>query len=140
MPTNFARHGIGTPHECLIAQAARQNAKAAVLPVNTLQWIGGMQHSTVGMEKALQVMVDAYNQHPVVEAYHIDVPASNKRGTSRAKKADDDERIDHGLAISRGRLSAMTAFLAGGTAPAGPLPRNVESDDDADQGPSILAA
>ena len=126
MPTNFERHGSGTPQECLIAQAARQNAKAAVLPVSTLQWIGmtvdyfglkigGVQHTTAGMEKALQVMVDAYNHHPLVEAYHIDVPATKKRRTSRAKKADDDDCIDHGLTISRRRLIAMKSFLAGGT-------------------------
>ena len=40
IPTVFERHGSGTTQDCLIAQAAKQNAKAAVLPVNTLQWIG----------------------------------------------------------------------------------------------------
>ena len=59
MPTNFERHGSGMPQECLTVQAARHNAKSAVLPVSTLQWIGmtvdyfglkigGVQHTTAG--------------------------------------------------------------------------------------------
>ena len=126
LPTNFERHGSGTPQECLLAQAARQNANASVLPVSTLQWmgmiighfglkVGSGQHSTAAMEKAVQALADAYNQQPLVEAYQVDVPPTKKRRTNKPKKADGNDSIDHGLAISRRRLIAMKSFLAGGT-------------------------
>ena len=39
LPTNFEDHGDGSERAKLVAQAARQNQHAQVLPVNTLEWI-----------------------------------------------------------------------------------------------------
>lgn len=124
---NFELHGTGTPKEALLAQCSRQNANAAVLPVQTLQWvgmvreytglpIGGHPCTTATLVKVIEDIVSMYNQHPEIEAYDKDVVPDRKkrRGAGRKPVAQDEDR-DVGLRIGRRRLMAMKAFLGGAT-------------------------
>ncbi len=124
MQVNFERHGTGTPREALVAQASRQNQAAAVMPVNSIQWIGMTREytgikigahvgSTAQLQKCLEGRISEYNEHPEIDAYDREViPLRKKR--KKAAMAQDEDR-DIGLKIGRRRLLAMIAFLAGAT-------------------------
>ena len=130
IPTSFEEHGDGSERAALIAQAARQNQAAQVLPVSTLEWIGmikdysgveiGASSSTrAAMMKKLEEMIQAYNSHPDVAAYsHAAPPAKRQRSTKGAKATAEsvpDEGYDMGLRVGVRRLTAMKNFLSGGT-------------------------
>jgi hypothetical protein len=125
MQVSFERHGSGTPREALVAQASRQNQKAAVQPVHTLQWIGMVKvHTGVNigehsgnasaLMKCMETMVSDYNSHPEIDAYDKAeiMPVSKKR---RKQQTVVDEDRDVGLKVGRRRLMAMKTFLAGAT-------------------------
>jgi hypothetical protein len=125
---NFELHGTGSPKEALLAQCSRQNQAAAVLPVQTLQWvgmvkeytglpIGGHPCTTATLLKVIEDIVSMYNQHPEIEAYDKDVVPDRKkrRGAGRKAVVTQDEDRDIGLRIGRRRLMAMKAFLSGAT-------------------------
>lgn len=131
IPTNFEEHGDGSERAKLIAQAARQNQLAQVLPVSTLEWLSmtvqftGIDVGTLKPTKearqmltnALDQMVGAYNDLPDVNAYSVE-PASKRSRTRRGatpKPAEQDEGFDKGLKIGVRRLTAMKNFLQGGT-------------------------
>lgn len=136
IPTNFEEHGDGSERAALIAQAARQNQAAQVLPVNTLEWIGmikdwaGMEigassGTRASMTKKLEEMVQAYNAHPDVEAYSYEPSAKRLRSRKGANAAAaPDEGYDKGLKVGVRRLSAMKNFLSGGTQAGYDLLRN----------------
>ena len=131
IPTNFEEHGDGSERAKLIAQAARQNQLAQVLPVNTLEWLSmtvqftGIDVGTLKPTKearqlltnALDSMVGAYNELPDVNAYSVE-PASKRSRTRKGatpKHTEQDEGFDKGLKIGVRRLTAMKNFLQGGT-------------------------
>lgn len=128
IPTNFEEHGDGSAHAALVAQAARQNQHAQVLPVSTIEWIG-MAKDYAGIDlgsstasravlvRKLEEMVSAYNSHPDVEAYAIEPAAKRAKGRRGSKVSQDnpDEGHDKGLKIGVRRLLAMKNFLQGGT-------------------------
>jgi hypothetical protein len=106
--TMFEEHGTGSARSHLIAQAARQNQAAAVLPVSTIQWLlmlrehrkadwGGV--STPGRSsllKLMEEMINGYNSHPDVEAYATEPPAEKLKGRrkSAGAAAGDDDGAD----------------------------------------------
>ena len=131
IPTNFEEHGDGSERAKLIAQAARQNQLAQVLPVNTLEWLSmtvqftGIDVGTLKSTKearqmltnALDAMVGAYNELPDVNAYSVE-PSSKRARTRKGvtpRLAEQDEGFDKGLKIGVRRLTAMKNFLQGGT-------------------------
>jgi hypothetical protein len=79
--TNFEEHSDGSAKAALVAQAARQNQHAQVMPVDTIEWIGIVQQhqsgdgsvvlqSRAAMLRLLEmVMRDYYKHHPDMEAY-----------------------------------------------------------------------
>jgi hypothetical protein len=123
--TMFEQHGDGSSRSHLIAQAARQNQSAAVLPVSTVQWLllvkayGKTDFSSVGrsaLVKMLEEMVGGYNSHPDVEAYSVEPPTKKLKGRRKSGVAvDNDEGNDRGLKIGTRRLVAMRNFLQGGS-------------------------
>ena len=133
IPTNFEDHGDGSERAKLVAQAARQNQLAQVLPVNTLEWlsmtvqftgidIGALKptkENTKLIISNLEAMLSAYNQLPDVDAYSSGPPAKKQRvrkGTVAPKIFDEpDEGQDKGLKIGVRRITAMKNFLEGGT-------------------------
>ena len=133
IPTNFEEHGDGSAKANLVAQAARQNQLAQVLPANTLEWLSmtvqftGIDIGTLKPTKEnramivtnLEAMLSAYNQLPDVDAYSSEPPAKKARvrKNSVAQKMLDepDEGQDKGLKIGVRRLMAMKNFLEGGT-------------------------
>jgi hypothetical protein len=126
LPTSFEEHGDGSERAALIAQAARQNQAAQVLPVSTIEWIGmvkdwaGMEigasiSSRAAMSKKLEEIMDAYNAHPDVESYS-EAPAKRQRTKKGAKAIEGpDEGFDKGLKVGVRKLTAMRNFLQGGT-------------------------
>jgi hypothetical protein len=133
IPTNFEEHGDGSDRANLVAQAARQNQLAQVLPVNTLEWLSmssqftGIDIGTLKPTKEnralivtnLEAMLNAYNQLPDVDAYSFEPPAKKARtrkNTVAQKILDEpDEGQDKGLKIGVRRIIAMKNFLEGGT-------------------------
>ena len=124
---NFEVHGDGSKKQALIAQAARQNQAAAVLPCSTLQWvrmlndytglpIGNHVSSIAQLETALDDMVNAYNAHPDVAAYaEVAGPARKRRRGGKGAKTSQPEDRDQGLKIGKRRVIAMKNFLCGAT-------------------------
>jgi hypothetical protein len=133
IPTNFEEHGDGSAKANLVAQAARQNQLAQVLPVNTLEWLSmtvqfhGIDIGTLRPTKEnralivsnLEAMLSAYNQLPDVDAYSSEPPTKKARvrkNTVAHKILDEpDEGQDKGLKIGVRRVTAMKNFLEGGT-------------------------
>jgi hypothetical protein len=117
MQVSFERHGAGTPREALVAQASRQNQKAAVQPVSTPQWIGMVkvytsinigEHSgnTTALMKCMETMVTDYNSHPEIDAYDkAEIMPMVKKRRKAATVVDEDR--DVGLKVGRRRLIAM---------------------------------
>ncbi len=131
IPTNFELHGDGSKQALLLAQAARQNQHAQVLPVDTMQWIGLIRDFTgvplggplIGTKgrlvQILETMMAAYNSLPEVEAYSVE-PAAKRQRSRRGKKPAGDqveatEGRDKDLKIGNRRLQAMRLFLNGAT-------------------------
>lgn len=131
IPTNFEEHGDGSERAKLIAQAARQNQLAQVLPVNTLEWLSmvvqftGIDVGTLKVTKearamlttTLETMIGAYNELPDVNAYSVE-PSSKRARTRKGavgKNTEADEGFDKGLKIGVRRLTGMKNFLQGGT-------------------------
>ena len=113
-----------------MAQAARQNQLAQVLPVNTLEWLSmtleftGIDIGAASLNRAsivsnLEAMLSAYNQLPDVDAYSSEPPlkkARSRKNTIAQKILDEpDEGQDKGLKIGVRRVTAMKNFLEGGT-------------------------
>jgi hypothetical protein len=134
LPTNFELHGDGSERASLVAQAARQNQAAQTLPVSTIEWIGivvkhanlaiGSSNATsrAALLRHLDILMQAYNEHPDVESYATEPPAKKLRRKSagqRPKEPKDpeveDEGYDAGLKIGNRRILAMRNFLAGAT-------------------------
>lgn len=125
IPTNFELHGDGSAKALLVAQAARQNQHAQVLPVNTLEWIGmimqfsglsfGSQQARTVLLKNMEQMVGAYNELPDVEAYTDEPLAKRARRASKAQvPAEVEDGQDKGLKIGNRRVMAMRLFISGG--------------------------
>ena len=123
--TNFEEHGDGSDRARLVAQAARQNQFAAVLPVNTIEWLsmvlqftglhlGATKENRATVLSNLEAMIGAYNELPDVDAYSEPAPKRSKRSKG-AKVEEPDEGQDKGLKIGNRRLMAMRNFLNGGT-------------------------
>ena len=130
IPTNFEEHGDGSAKANLVAQAARQNQLAQVLPVNTLEWLSmtleftGIDIGAASLNRAsivsnLEAMLSAYNQLPDVDLYSSEPPlkkARSRKNTISQKILDEpDEGQDKGLKIGVRRVTAMKNFLEGGT-------------------------
>ena len=113
----------------LVAQAARQNQHAQVLPVNTLEWITmaatfcnidigrAAKENRNSIIQALEGMLSCYNELPDVAAYTTDPPAKRARKSKggTAKPEEPDEGHDKGLKIGARRQIAMKNFLTSGT-------------------------
>ena len=124
---NFEAHGDGSGQQALVVQAVRQAQAAAVLPCNTLHWVGmAIQYtgqkigehsrSTATLERSLEAMVKSYNDRPEVAAYEESaMPNRKRRKGAKNVVVDDDADRDKGLRIGRRRLTAMRNLLAGST-------------------------
>lgn len=124
---NFEAHGDGSSQQALVVQAVRQAQAAAVLPCNTLHWVGmAIQYtgqrigehsrSTATLERTLEAMVKSYNDRPEVCAYEESaMPMRKRRKGAKNVVVDDDTDRDKGLHIGRRRLTAMRNLLAGST-------------------------
>lgn len=127
--TNFEDHGDGSERAKLVAQAARQNQHAQVLPVNTLEWITmaatfcdisigrAVKENRNSILQALEGMLSSYNDLPDVAAYTSEPPAKRARRSKggTAKPDELEEGHDKGLKIGARRQIAMKNFLTSGT-------------------------
>lgn len=123
---NFEPHD-GSSQQALIVQAVRQAQAAAVLPCNTLHWVGmAIQYtgqsigehsrSTATLERTLEQMVTSYNDRPEVSAYQESVaPSRKRRKGGKNMILEEDADRDKGLCIGKRRLTAMRNLLAGST-------------------------
>ena len=125
---NFEVHGDGSAQQALVVQAVRQAQAAAVLPCNTLHWVGmaimftGQNigthvRSTSTLERTLDTMVRAYNARPEVTAYEETAAPARKRRRSGKNNTivQEDADRDAGLCIGKRRLTAMRNLLSGST-------------------------
>jgi hypothetical protein len=127
--TNFEDHGDGSERAKLVAQAARQNQHAQVLPVNTLEWItmaatfcsisigNAAKENRNGILTTLEGMLSCYNELPDVAAYTSEPPAKRARRSKggSAKPDEPEDGHDKGLKIGTRRQIAMRNFLTSGT-------------------------
>jgi hypothetical protein len=119
IPTNFETHGQGTARDALIAQVARQNQAAQVLPVNTVEWCDilmkfcGLSLGNIGPRDTLlsqmENFVNAYNHHPEVEAYSGPAPKRRRKSSTAAPKGEDGG--DVGLKVGAKRMAAIRNIL-----------------------------
>ena len=66
IPTVFAKSGGGTTEDVVVAQAVRQNVKAAMqLPMNTMEWAGMVLRSC-----KLALGVSAEQTHLIIQCMH----------------------------------------------------------------------
>jgi hypothetical protein len=122
VPTVFTKSGESTTEDLIVAQAVRQNVKAAMqLPMNTMEWAGMVLKScklrlgvssvqTAMILQALERCTRKYDAHLEVHAYEMEPVAK------RARKG-------------RKKSAAATALAMAGTADGEPKRLN-EPDED----------
>ena len=98
VPTVFTKYGEGSPADLIVAQAVRQNAKAAMqLPMNTMEWSGMVLKScrlklgvsavqTAMIMQALERCTKKYDAHLEVHAYDME-PVAKRARKGRKKSA-----------------------------------------------------
>ena len=138
IPTVFTRNGEGSVEDQIVAQAVRQNVKAAMqLPMNCMEWAGMVlrmcklplgisSEHTKRILLALHQCTAKYDAHLEVEAYDVEPVAKRARkgrrkggaaaalamaGEQQLVKEPEEDRIK----LGRRRLTAITKILSSAT-------------------------